>query len=723
MSSKHVRRALLLATAVLLQAMIAIPASYADDDGDDDDDDVRKPVDIVVVTAQRLDDARAGIEPGIGASSYSISNETVENRPGSETTTINQVMLQMPGVTQAGSGDVRVRGGSDLQYRVNGVIIPEGLSDLGETLSPRIADKVELVTGALPAEYGLQVNGVVNITTKSGAYTEGGQAELYGGSHSDVEPAVEYTDTIDGTNLFFTADYLHSNRGLSSPTSRSDPAHDTTDQIDGLAYFDRTIGANARVSLILAGTNEQFQIPTITGANAQNYPFAFGFQRPLQVNGQSAFASGALNEHQGEANHFVVASYLVADDDWSLQVSLFGQASRFEFRPDVTGDVLFYGSAQNIRKNSLAGGTQVEGTLNVGDDHIVRAGVIIDESRTHFNYAALAVPVNGAGVQTSGTPVTVASFAKEPEDQMSAFLQDEWHPADGLTVNGGIRFDYVRELQGVTRFSPRLNVVYTTADDTTFHAGYSRYFVPAPADESDDAVRPLAPTSGRYPGVSGNPLRAETDDYYDAGVRKTVDAFSFGLDGYWRAAANLLDSGFFAASPIAQSFNFRSARVAGVELNATYAQGPLTGWANLAVAEARGSGIVSNQFFFTPAQLALAAGRNVPLSTDQQVTASLGGSYHWGAFLFSGQLTYGSGLPSKIIDAGFSGVHAVGHAQLDLSGVYRLAVSDNQSWDFRIDVMNLFDNAFLIQDGAGPAGSLPQWGARREIYAGVEVPF
>src|ERR1700761_8170301 len=68
------------------------------------------PVDEVVVTARRLDAARAAIQPELGASSYTLSAQAVQNLPGGENTQLSQVVLQAPGVTQDSFGQLHVRG-------------------------------------------------------------------------------------------------------------------------------------------------------------------------------------------------------------------------------------------------------------------------------------------------------------------------------------------------------------------------------------------------------------------------------------------------------------------------------------------------------------------------------------------------------------------------------------------------------------------------------------
>jgi len=83
-----------------LVALAAVPASAQPDRDEDDGDEPRQPVTEIVVTAQRLDVARARIEPSLGASTYTLSNEAVENRPSGETTNLAQILLQAPGVAQ-----------------------------------------------------------------------------------------------------------------------------------------------------------------------------------------------------------------------------------------------------------------------------------------------------------------------------------------------------------------------------------------------------------------------------------------------------------------------------------------------------------------------------------------------------------------------------------------------------------------------------------------------
>src|SRR5579863_6937087 len=87
----------------------------------------------ITVTAQRLNEARAGIQTQTGASTYTIDAAAVAATPGGDNTLLNQVIMQAPEVAQDSFGQFHVRGEHNgLQYRLNGIILPEGISVFGQ---------------------------------------------------------------------------------------------------------------------------------------------------------------------------------------------------------------------------------------------------------------------------------------------------------------------------------------------------------------------------------------------------------------------------------------------------------------------------------------------------------------------------------------------------------------------------------------------------------------
>src|ERR1700733_4040378 len=223
-------------------------------------------IESVTVTAERLAAARNGIQTQTGASTYTITAQDIDNQPGGENTALNQVILQAPEVAQDSFGQFHIRGEHNgLQYRINGIILPEGISVFGQSLDPRLIESMTLVTGALPAEYGLRTAGIIDLTTKSGLLEPGGAVSIYGGSHGTVQPSINYGGGSGAFSYFVSADMLRSDLGIESPDGSSNPIHDHTTQYHGFGYFEDILDEHNRVALVLGSSVGKFQIPNQNG--------------------------------------------------------------------------------------------------------------------------------------------------------------------------------------------------------------------------------------------------------------------------------------------------------------------------------------------------------------------------------------------------------------------------------------------------------------------------
>jgi hypothetical protein len=194
-------------------------------------------LDIVEVISEKLDIARLQIQPSLGASTYYFGPEALETIPQGENAPLNQVLLQMPGVAQDSFGQVHVRGEhANVQFRINGVQLPEGLSVFGQALESRFARSISLLTGALPAQYGFQTAGVLDIQTKTGITNPGFALSMYGGSFNWLQPSFEYGGHEGPVDWFFTGDHLSNERGIENPAATYNAIHDATQQIHGFSY-------------------------------------------------------------------------------------------------------------------------------------------------------------------------------------------------------------------------------------------------------------------------------------------------------------------------------------------------------------------------------------------------------------------------------------------------------------------------------------------------------
>ena len=674
----------------------------------------------VVVTGRRLDEARAAIQPSLGGTSYTITNATIQALPQGDNQQFNQILLQLPGVSQDGFGQFHVRDDhNNLQYRINGTILPEGIAVFGQTLSPRLIDRFSLLTGALPAQYGLRTAGIIDITTKSGLFDNGGTASIYGGSFNTVEPSVEYGGHSGNTNYFVSGDYRRTDRGIEGVDASVIPLHDHSDQYQAFTYIDHTLSDNDRVSFVGGYSNQYFQIPNPKGLQPDG---------TYAVNGSSAYLSNALNERQLERTAFGQFAYLHNSGPLTYQASLAARYSSLRYRPDTLGELLFNGQAQQAYKQDFAIYAQFDAAYKLGDANTVRGGFVISRDRGTTRTTTAVFPVLGDG--NFGQRINIADNSARTEWTESVYLQDELKLLPVLTLNVGARYDHYAGYRAESGLSPRANLVFQQGG-TTVHGGYARYFSPSPFElvatgtiakfNGTSAAATNVNPDGSIPNTT--PF-AERQDYFDLGFQQKVSAFSFGVDGFYRRSRNLIDEGQFGAPIILTPFNYRNGRIQGVEANVSYTAHGLLAYGNFSYDIARGRNITSNQYNFDPGDLAYIGRNDIFLDHDQRFTASGGLSYAFPGALTGLKLSadsfYGSGLRTDAVLADGSVVPNGGklkpYAQVNLSASYRLA---GPGVTVRFDVVNAGDHVYEIRNGGGVGVGAPQYGPRRGFFAGV----
>ncbi|MDB5418569.1 MAG: TonB-dependent receptor, partial [Phenylobacterium sp.] len=586
-----------------------------------------------------------------------------------------------------------------------------GLQVFGQTLSPRLAQSIQLITGALPAQYGLRTAGIINITTKSGFKT-GGEVSLYGGGPNVITPSVEYGGSWGRSSAFGSLSYTGTDSGIESPDGRSTPIHDHSDQFQGFGYFDHILSDESRVSAILGTSQQSFQIPNVAGLQP-----SLG----LTVNGRSSFPSEQLNGRQQEGTTYAIGTYQRTTDKFTGQASVFARYSTLRYSPDYVGELLFNGIAQAARKTDLALGTQLEGVYNLNDAHTIRGGVVLQHDRTTSDTTSLVLPVDASGAQTSDRPLTILDSANRSASTYSAFLQDEWKLTEALTLNYGLRYDYLDGFRREQQLSPRLGLVWTPAEGLTLHAGYARYFTPPPFElVASQTIAKFVGTTAQSPGAQNDLPRSESDHYFDLGAEQKLGPFTVGVDAYYKKAKNLVDEGQFGAPIILTPFNYREGYAKGVELSANYAKGPMTAYTNLAWSQAKGKDIVSSQFNFDPAELAYIRDHFIYLDHDQTWTASAGGAYRFDTGTrISADLIYGSGLRRSGTVP--NGDKLPAYTQVNLGASQQFAALGG--FTVRADVINVFDKKYEIRDGTGIGVGAPQFGPRRGVYVGISKTF
>ncbi len=680
-------------------------------------------LDEVVVIAQRLNEARNGIQTQTGASTYTFNEAAIGAQPGGDNQLLNQVIMQAPEVAQDSFGQFHVRGEHNgLQYRLNGIILPEGISVFGQSLDPRLISSLTLVTGALPAEYGLRTAGIIDLKTKSGVIDPGGSVSIYGGSHGTVQPSFNYGGTDGNFNYFFSGDFLRNDLGIESPDGRSNPDHDHTTQHHEFAYLEYILDESNRLSAVLSSSTGKFQIPNRAGqvpgiANADG--------SPLSVNGQTTYPSDALDENQRELNHFAILSWQHSQGAFDVQTSLTARYSSLTFTPDYLGDLLFNGIAQDAYKQNVAYALQSDAAYKLNDSHTLRGGIFLQSDHSKSLTTSAVIALDDAGNQLSDTPAAIVDNGDKTEWIESIYLQDEWRLIPTVTVNYGLRFDKFTAFASGHQLSPRLNFVWQALPETTLHAGYSRYFSPPPFElvGTQTVTKFVNTTAGAAVLQADTPL-AEQANYYDIGAQQKIgDKITVGIDSYYKQSHNLIDEGQFGAPIILTPFNYSYGKQYGFELTSSFTEDSFSAYLNLAWQSARGKNIDSAQFNFGADDLAYISQHFIHLDHEQRMTASGGASYIFGHTRLSADFLVGSGLRADLtLPDGSSipnGAHLPYYAQVNLGASHVFHLGEAGTLTARLDVINALDKRYEIRDGTGVGVGAPQFGPRRGLFFGL----
>ena len=663
----------------------------------------------MTVVAHRLRKARNGFSAETGGSAYHFSQQAIRDLPQGANTGLNNVLLQAPGVVQDSYGQLHVRGDhANLQYRINGVQLPEGITGFGQVLSPRFAQSISLLTGALPAQYGLRTAGVIDVKTRDGLLDSGGDVEFYGGQRSTIQPSFEYGGSIDKLSYFVTGQYFSTTRGVEPPTPGPSPIHDQSYQGQGFGYLSYFLDPTTRLSLITGSSANHFQIPANPG-QPQVFTLA----------GVPVYPSAGIDENQFEQNYFGVFSIQgTIGANFEYQVAPFSRYSTVSFYPDFVGDLIYNGAASRVFRSDWGNGVQIDTTYRAIKSHVFRLGGYFDAERAEIDNHESTFPVSQSTGIPSTVPISITDNRALQAWTYSVYAQDEWKPIEKLTIDYGVRFDLYDGLTRADQASPRVGAAYNLFQNTTLHAAYARYFTPPPTElVTVGSIQSLAATTGAPPSLgNGNPT-VERDHYFDAGItQRVIPGLTLGIDSYYKKASDLIDEGQFGPALIFETFNYAKGRVYGVEQTGSYSHGNLEAYENFDYGVAQGTQVESGQFNFTPQELAYIAKHYVFLDHDQTFSVSAGAIYRWQGFRFSIDGIYGSGLRRGFANTG----NLPYYIQIDAGVARRVVLPHAGPIELRAAVINLNDRTYQVRNGTGIGVFAAQYGPRRAFYGGIK---
>jgi len=740
----------------------------------------------VVQQTQNFDQRRdAVLLPKAGASTYQLNQRDIESLPQGNAVQLSDLVLQLPGVYQdsTSQGDFHIRNEhGNVQYRINGILLPDGVSGFSQILESSFIGNLQLLTGALPAQYGLHTSGVIDITSKSGAALAGGSVSLYGGSRQTISPSFEYGGVEGNTEYFVTGRYLSTGLGLEPPTSFFNGIHDHSEQGRFFAYTSTLLDPTSRLVTISGFGESRYQIPDNPGQAGNAGGFCGGPFNPANpcgspnapaytAFGKSAFDSATLNQNQYEKNAYNVIAWQKSEGNFDAQLAYYSRYSDLHFVPDPVGDLFNNNVASDVFRSSFLNGVSGDFSYRINEAHTVRTGFYTQGEQTRVATLSTVQPLDPndpSGLTAIDTPFNILDTSSLFGWQLGGYAQDEWRLTDQLTLNYGLRFDQIFQYVDANQFSPRASLTYTPWWSTVLHIGYMRTFTPPPQvlgraaptqifDGTTQQTPIVTPDqAAALPGqVAGLPLRntgsilPERAHVVDAGFVQQLlpqcstpgemptkapvaaancPTLEVGGRVYYKWARDLLDDGQFGQAYALTAFNYAKGQNYGTELTLRFRDGGFSFDTAWAYAMQHATQPVSNQTLFTPDDLVYLQTHYIYTDHDQAVTGSGRVAYRWtdtGSWLdgtaASATFIYGSGLRSTP-----AGVTCPNCGQLPSYWQFNTGLSHEfaDGWNglpytIRFDVVNVGDYIYQIRNGTGVGVFASQYGPRRGYYFGI----
>ena len=645
---------------------------------------------------------------GSSTSSKSIDSEEIKQLPQGDSISLPKLLYTTnAGMAEGPFGQVFTRGNhANLQYQIDGIQLPDSTGgSFGEAFTPVNIDHMDVITGGLPAEFGTRLAGVVNIVTKSGSTTPGGSVGLNFGSYNQTSPFANYggSDGSGTFHYFLSANSTYTDRGLDTPNPAvptddskggSDAVHDQSHGSDQFAKFDWVADNSNKLVLIAFSENKFYQIPNYPASFDQNSPFFNTYTDPYG-NGPFNYVPSGTNDTQSEANKYVEFAWKHSFGDNSfIQVSPYWKESNVVFTNDMANDLastsLFQTTADSFSENRTSDnlGIQVDYTLRADDHNLIKVGAQALWTQSYGTSSIVFVD------STGGTPVTTSTNDNAMDNgyQEGFYLQDDLSLAKWLVLNAGVRFDATQFVFPDTTASdslvePRIGLNILPTETTKFHVFYGKLFMPAPPEDLRDTFNSLG--QGQ---LTPYDIKAEKDDYFEAGIAQQVGDHLFSVNGYYKDATNMLDDTQLLNTAIAQPYNFAKGYAYGVDVSINgKIDNQWSDFANYSYEIAKGEGINGGIFAF-PA--------GTTFSTDYQFldhcqihTANGGLTYNPGDLWITAEGLFGGGLStgdsnSLRLPSHFTMDATVGYAFKKESGLSGLKAS--------LDMLNIFDNQYPI---------------------------
>jgi hypothetical protein len=619
------------------------------------------------------------------------------------------------------NGLLHARGVDDgFLFVIDGVPLYERFDVLfGIAPEPALVSSLNVITGHLPAEFGLKAGGVIEVNTAAGV------PEDWSGA---VESAIGGDDRRGGSGRLAGPLGRDAVLGLHLSGESSDrfldPVHPDNLHNRGSAYQGDArvrFQPSSRDSLAIAARYGRSDFDVPHGDEQEEA----GQDQEQEIRHAMALASWQRNASERTVFHLAAVGSLTDSDlfpspqDAPLATTASRSGNRFSALGSVT-----HGFGRHV----LKGGFEVARTRL---DELFSFYVTDEEDAEEAELSEAALEFD------EDDPF--AFSGRDSGVQASAYIQDTWSAFRGFVLNVGVRFDRSPLPSPETFLGPRIGAAYRPKAGTTLRASVNRYFQPPQPEylllASSEQARALSPFAAE--GLEGGAEpRAERQTGFEVGWEQWLGRSArLDLAVWHRRGTNAADPNVLFGTTIVFPNSVARGRATGFDVRLDVPRvGDLGGHVRYTLSKVDQYGPINGGLFLEENLLDVGPGTRFTPDHDQRHVAVFGLSYERAERLWlraSGRYESGTPLEADTDEQeelrerpGFDRVD-LGRGRVkprfvfDCSAGVRLARWGRFGVEAYVEALNLFDAAYAFNFGNPFSGT--HFGAPRTFA--VKVRF
>ncbi len=598
-----------------------------------------------------------------------VSRNQIERTPGADrTNSLAMITDYVPGAYVT-HDQLHIRGGHQVSWLVDGVPIPNTsiASNVGPQLDPKDADYIEVQRGGYSAEYGDRTYGVFNVIPRTG-FERNNEGELVAsyGSFGQTNDQISFGSHTERLAYYASINGNRTDLGLETPGP--EVIHDAASGVGAFGTLIFNAGPADQLRLVTSLRRDDYQIPNTPEQQA-----------------------AGVSDNEREADAYVNFSWVhTAGHGLLLTVSPFYHHNR----ADYTGgpnDTPF--SPQQRRSADYAGG-QVT-LAAVAGKHNARVGAYGFEQRDDAFFG-----LSGEGASLFERQQPTGSLAV-------LFMEDQYQPAQWLTLTGGVRLTHFAGDLSENAASPRAGAAIRIPRlRWTIHGFYGRFYQAPPLSTVSGPLLDFA----LLRGFGFLPLHGERDQQVQFGLTAPVRGWTLDVDYFRTQVRNYFDHDVLGNSNIFFPLTIDSARIRGWEVCLRSPRLRRRGQVHLAYSHqfAEGAGAVNGGLTdFSPPE------GTFLLDHDQRHTLNVG--FNWDLprrSWIAGNVYYGSGFADNNGPA-----HLPGHTTVDLM----LGKSVRERWTVSLNALNVANRRYLLDASETFGGT--HFADPRQVFLQVRYRF